>query len=139
MEIGRNEKIIDLEEASSLVKQYNIEKIHKYLDFLFTKCAPFQVGDKVELIKAPIIDDDNRPGWRSYKNMLVVGATATVETVDVNCNKFIALVKFDNQFWTHYDYKLKMGIDTPLQEDVLFTFSEDYLKVICNYNHSDGI
>ena len=88
-----------LEVGSNGPLDFYLNKINEYINVLFDRFAPFKVGDRVELIKTPIINEKESWGWLSSKHFLVKGALATVKDVDYEDGKFIVDVIFDEESW----------------------------------------
>lgn len=61
--------------------------------------APIKQGDRVRLIKAPIIDEKNAPGWFPFKHFLVEGAVGEVVYVRFSSHGYEAFVAFDDESW----------------------------------------
>ena len=58
--------------------------------------APFAKGDRVRLLKQPVISDEISPGWRFAKGFLVENALAEVRAVKFDSRGFGLLLAFDN-------------------------------------------
>jgi hypothetical protein len=78
---------------------YYIEKALAYREALFTRFAPFQVGDQVRLIKSWLPPEGRASGWAGSKHFLVQGAKGTVCGMDYSNGQFYADVRIDHQSW----------------------------------------
>jgi len=113
---------------SSGPASYYLEKIKLYADVLFNKFSPFTVGSKIKLNKdvGSLLTKDS--GWYCYRKMLYLGATGTVQEVDINSNKkFVAYVIFDEEFSVNDSESAKYYKE---DDKGLFCFSEDDLEVL---------
>lgn len=69
-------------------------------DLLFTKYAPFKVGDRVELARTPVITEKVAFGWIGSKHFLVEGAVGVVRSLEVFSDGRLRVnVAFDNESW----------------------------------------
>jgi len=75
---------------------YITELVGAY-NFMMEHCAPFKVGDRVILIKAPIINANENHGWMSSKHFLIPGAKADVLSISCNEKGFQVGVAFDDE------------------------------------------
>jgi len=91
--------------------KWYIERIKEYRDALFMY-AKFKVGNVVCLNKTPIINEKESWGWIGYKDILIKGAVAIVDSVDFYEGRFRYSLRFK-----------KIGG---------FTFDENFLD-----NHND--
>jgi len=102
------------------------EQIVDRQKMLFGRFAPVKKGDRVELVQAPAIDIDTRPGWQGSEHFLVPGALATVQGVDTHKNRFTADLVFDDESY------LLISDSTPVPVDRKHTygFDEAYFRKI---------
>ena len=75
-----------------------LKHIQHYVDVLFER-FPFNVGDKVVLIKTPEISDTVNPGWRGAKHFLVKGAIAHVHSVNFYKGRSRVELSFETESW----------------------------------------
>ena len=101
------------------------ERVSDALLMLFTRFAPFRVGDRVRLTETPEISEKVSWGWLGGKHFLVKGALATVQTVDVCKDKFRAGLIFDDDSWIDRD-----GVRHPAdpRDRGAYTFSERFVE-----------
>ena len=97
-------------------------------DLLMSRYAPFKVGDRVVLTKAP--DYVQAPGWNGCEHFLVPGAAGTV--VDTSCGErgFRFDVLFDDESWIDtVGYRNPKGTFVPMAPDRRhrFGFGEGWL------------
>jgi hypothetical protein len=84
----------------------------------------FDIGDRVELIETPVIDDEHKPGWKGCKHFLIKGAVGTISTVEFKGYS----IKFDGE-------SLVSSIDetvnpTPKENRTSFYFPEHMLQKV---------
>lgn len=77
------------------------KKLREYATALFER-APFRPGDRVRLIKTPVITEEKTPGWVCAKHFLVAGAIGTVRYVDFREGLFNAMVIWDDESYVGY-------------------------------------
>jgi hypothetical protein len=90
---------------------------------MFERFSPFKIGDRVELIKTPIINEKEGWGWLSFKHMLVKGAVGTVKESEFYSKKFRFCIEFDEDTW----HNTVLNIYEKREPKGLFNFSEDFL------------
>lgn len=100
---------------------YWIQNVSKSYISMFDRFCPYKVGDKVQLIRTPVIEKGN--GWMGAKHFLVEGATAEVRQRDFRDGKFFFYLVFDNESYLHYQTKEQL----PVATHSLYTFTEDDL------------
>lgn len=76
---------------------YYLRELVAAHDLLMSRFAPFQIGDRVKLLKSP--DYEKAPGWDKCKHFLVCGAAGVI--VDATCGSsgFVFDVLFDDESW----------------------------------------
>jgi len=97
---------------------YYFGKVEAYASALFDRFAPFKIGDKVKIVKAPNTDND----WHHCKHFLIKGAVGTVDDVDYRNNLFVAHIVWDIETWINRD-----GCETPVKEKHTFLMSENQI------------
>ena len=98
-------------------------------DLLMERFAPFHVGDRVRLKKAP--DFDSAPGWLHYSHFLVPGTMATVGTAECGSRGFRFGVAFDDESWVdERGLKGVVGAFIPIENKHEFSFGEDWLEPV---------
>lgn len=116
-----------IEDANRLMRKgpasYYFKKIEKYIEVLFDRFAPFQVGDRVVLSRTYGGDSI---GWQHSRHFLIKGSKATVREVDIDSrsSKFICAIEFDNESWIDSE-----GIEHMTDPDKkhTFSFNEDWI------------
>jgi hypothetical protein len=102
---------------------YTLKCLLAARETLLTKYAPFKVGDRVELVATPTINEDTAFGWMSAKHFLVRGAVGTVRESDVRSNGTLAFhVEFDDESWVDRD-----GVRRPVESKHVYCFGEKSL------------
>ena len=111
------------DEASKILSSgpssFYYTKMRGYIDALFNKYAPFQVGDRV-MIKKKIKADGN---WSHSKHFLIPGAKGEVKSVDYYDGAFCADVMFDDETWID-----SMGMERPVSRKHVFRMWENQIK-----------
>ena len=111
---------------------YDLECIREYVTALFTRFAPFQEGDRVQITSAPDIDEQN--GWHTSRHFLIVGAVGTAINVDYDNGKFGADVLLDHQ--TRFD---RDGVEHPLLTQYTYYLTEQHIeRLIASKRRSCG-
>jgi len=103
---------------------YSFERVNEYVEALFKRFCSFKVGDKIELSKAPKIDKDNSPGWRSSKHFLIKGAVGTINDIDYRNNKFVYGIVFDKESWLNLQGKEEL---TKEERKHIYYFPENFI------------
>ena len=67
-------------------------------EFMMERCCPYQVGARVQLVKAPDVSAPGH-GWKSCAHFLIPGAFATVRERSCGKGGFSFHVEFDNESW----------------------------------------
>lgn len=101
------------------------EDIRDALRMLFTRFAPFRVGDRVRLTETPEISDKVSWGWLGGKHFLVKGALATVREVNVRDDQFLVGLIFDDDSWVDRDGKRHPVAE---KERGAYTFRERFIE-----------
>lgn len=85
----------------------------------FYKLAPFKIGDIIELIDPPLIDNNNSWGWLGAKHLFVKGSLCKVKNIGYNFNKssFTLGIEFLNDSWISHDGKIN-----PIEEKFRSTY-----------------
>ena len=104
---------------------YYEEKLHGYVSALFERFAPFKIGDRVRLIRAPKCEG----GWAHHKHTLVVGREGTVADVDYVDGGFVADVAVDDQTYFGGD-----GKEHPIKRPYTFHLSERFIAKVEGHN-----
>ena len=65
---------------------------------IWQKC-PYQIGDRVMLVKTPVINEKESWGWLCAKHYLIQGAIATVHQREFYQGKFVFGLYFDDETW----------------------------------------
>jgi hypothetical protein len=114
-------KAINLLDSGPL--HYYLEKLTECREEFFKRCSPFRVGDTVEMVKTPNIDE--KSGWWGSRHFLVAGSSATVKSIDFRKGKFMFDVCFTDESWIGMDGKV-----TPMKPENrhTFCFSESYFR-----------
>jgi hypothetical protein len=106
MSVGKIKEALDLYRASFEAANkaerilsggpadYYLVKLTGYVDALFSKYAPFQIGDLVLLIEAP---KTAGTGWDHCAHFLIPGAQGVVQEVDYINDGFVADVMFESE------------------------------------------
>lgn len=118
--------MVKLTEAQQLLSQgpasYYVEQFIGAYEYLMANFAPFKVGDKVVLVKAP---NPMPSGWAHCEHFIKVGATAEVRNVECSAKGFSVEVHFDDESWIN---NAKAVI--PVDDKHVFTFSDKaFLKL----------
>ena len=105
--------------------RYKLDFILKTYVSLFDRFCPFKVGDRVQLKQAPEISKDVAWGWLGAKHFLIVGAVATVTSLDYRGSSFLFGLKFDDESFIGLGDKLQL-----VEEDrrSIFMMSENFLE-----------
>lgn len=113
------DEIKDLKKLAEWVKicpqiefPYIIEKLEEYKKALY-QYSKFKVGDRVVLVKEPVISDTERWGLISYKLFFKIGATAIIEEVEYQKGGF------------RYEFKFELGSGNTLCLET-FRLEEEY-------------
>ncbi|MEW5860061.1 MAG: hypothetical protein AB1861_22180 [Cyanobacteriota bacterium] len=117
------EQIEALEKSISSEFGYKLKSILKSYDSIFNRFCPFEIGDRVVLIKSP--DFEKAPGWAGYKDFLIEGAIASVTERDYRKERFVFGLQFDNDSWV--DSKGEIHLTEASRRGV-FYFSENSIK-----------
>jgi hypothetical protein len=109
---------------------YYLQELVAAHDLLMVRFAPFQVGDRVVLMKAP--DYESSPGWRPSAHFLVPGAAGVV--VDAGCGQggFRFDVMFDDESWIdNTGHQRARGSVVPMEPERKhrFGFGEGWLEL----------
>lgn len=87
------------QKAASLLSggptSYYFAKVEEYVNALFGRFAPFQVGHRVMLTAAP----NTNNSWKFCAHFLIPGACGDVSAVDYSDGRFVADIVFDNESW----------------------------------------
>jgi hypothetical protein len=94
-------------------------------DSIWLKC-PFQVDQRVQLTKTPVINEKEAWGWLGSKHFLIKGAVAIVKERDFYKGVFSFGLHFDDQTWIDSFTK---EIHSP-KEKALYYFGERWLSPI---------
>jgi hypothetical protein len=73
---------------------YQLEQLRCLPDAL-DEILPVKVGDKVFLTKKPNCENN----WKSCSHFLIIGAVATVYSIDIHKGKFYVNLIFDKESW----------------------------------------
>lgn len=108
--------------AVGVEHSWNDKVLSGYVETLFTRYAPFQIGDRVQLAKQ-WQTDNTESGWYGCQHFMTKGASATV--VDIDCIKgaWRISVEFDNETFISYD-----GNVLPVTEKYVYVFGEGWFK-----------
>lgn len=110
--------------------EYYLTELIAAHDLLMTRFAPFKIGDRVRLTKAPVLSADH--GWKPYEHFLVVGATGVVTTAECGTKGFQFGIVFDNESFIAgcTRFPITAGDVVPISESARHTyaFSESYLE-----------
>ena len=98
---------------------YYAEQMVTYADMLFNRYAPFKIGDRVTICKAPNCDND----WRHHAQDLVVGAKATVRSIDVYKGRWRIDVMLDEETWIDRE-----GVRRPVSQKHTFCLHEEEIE-----------
>jgi hypothetical protein len=141
MEIERIKKAVQLiHEADALLAHgpltWYVEEWVACYDFLMERFAPFKVGDRVRLTKAPDIGPDS--GWNGSRHFLIPGALGVV--ADAECGRrfingslsdkaaFRFGVQFDDESWID-----RNGTVHPIDKDRhVYTLGESFLEKVAH-------
>ena len=88
---------------------------------IWQKC-PYQIGERVMLVKTPVINAKESWGWLGAKHFLIQGATATVHQREFYDGRFIFGLYFDDETWIDHKGK-KQPVDSP----GMYMFGESWL------------
>jgi len=103
---------------------YYLKCLIKAYDLLLTKYAPFKVGDRVALTKAP--DFKKAPGWKRGRHFLIPGAQGVVESSECDSKGSLRFhVVFDDESWKDID-----GVVHPVSQKHTYCFFEHELTLI---------
>lgn len=103
-------------------------------DMLMSRFAPFRVGDRVRLLKAPDmkpISDVQPHGWWRCRHFLVPGATGVVKTATCGTGGFSFGVEFDAESWIdEVGFQRPKGTIVQMEADSkhVFKFGEGWLE-----------
>lgn len=100
------------------------EQAQMMIEMLFERFCPWQVGDRVRLIRE--IDFQQSYGWQGSEHWLQPGVVGTVREVDAYKKRFTALVEWDNQSYRDY----RTGEAKPLDRPGLYHMVEDDLEKV---------
>jgi hypothetical protein len=78
---------------------YHLLELSAAYELLMSRYAPFKVGDRVRLLRAP--DFNKSPGWRGCEHFLVAGANGEVRTAECGSDGFRFGVVFDEESWVN--------------------------------------
>ena len=123
------EGITKLEEGMRILSSgplpYTLQKLTAAQGLLLNRFAPFKVGDRVKLKRAPEILNEMH-GWWFCRHFLVKGATGTVRESDCTVEgQLVFDVEIDNQ--TRHDLK---GELVPLITPYTYRFREESLELV---------
>lgn len=118
-------KMRDLEKSTPSEFGYKLSSVLSSYHEIFSRFCPYKIGDRVQLIKPPIIEIV--PGWRGSRHFLVEGAIATVRGCDWRKGQFVFDLEFDDESWI--DREGKVHLIAPRQRH-LFSFGEDWIAAI---------
>lgn len=102
---------------------YYLECLTKAHDLLVNHHAPFLVGHRVELAKAPNIGPES--GWRSVKHCLIEGARGTVRSVEVQTDGLVYGIVFDYETYINHH-----GVETAPEKKGAYPFHGDDIRPI---------
>lgn len=97
-----------------------LEQLVGAYEFMMARCCPFQVGDRVLLVRAPSIS--NTSGWNGAKHFLIPGAAGVVREAMCHADGFSFAVEFDDETWI--DDK---GRTQPVIPKHTYSFGEGWL------------
>lgn len=124
----------DLIKTVNLAKEFQIEMsksfggsfgwcieqvIDSYLS-LFDRFSPYQIGDRVKLIKSCDVNEDS--GWYNSRHYLIKGSKATVKGRGYRDGKFTFEIMFDDETWIDRE-----GCKKSVSQKHSFGFSETML------------
>lgn len=116
-----------MDEAHQLLRygglEYHLREMAAAYELLMNRFAPFKIGDRVKLTKAPVINEKEAWGWLGSKHFLVPGALATV--VESRCGEkgFVFGVTFDRETWMD-----RHGHEQPVDQKHSYCFREEWLE-----------
>ena len=84
--------------------------------------SPFNIGDRVRLIKTPEITEKKSWGWLGGKHYLIEGALAVVVDRQFYDGTFLFGLFFDDESWKDHEGKLH-----PTSEKGMYMFGERWL------------
>jgi hypothetical protein len=100
---------------------YYLEKNTEMIEEFFKRCAPFAVGDLVEITTD--IDFDKAYGWKPSSHFLKRGDRAVVKEVDFYKGLFRDEVEPLNQTWIDRE-----GNHNPVKDKHIFYFHEEMCR-----------
>lgn len=104
---------------------FYFDRLVEYKEALFSKrFAPFQVGDYIEIIEAPVINNEVAWGWTGCKHFLIKGAIGFVKNVDYVNNTYVADCTFESESYIR-DYDKKV---IPINDKHVFRLKEALIK-----------
>jgi hypothetical protein len=102
--------------------EYYLLELSAAYDLLMSRYAPFKVGDRVWLRRAP--DFNEFPGWRGCEHFLIAGAKGEVRTAECGSSGFRFGVVFDEESWVNcHDQSVHLIRENQHQ----FSFGEGWL------------
>lgn len=107
---------------------FYIRETTDFIDTMFKRFCPFDVGDKVKLTKTPIINEKESGGWMGFKHLLKKGCVGKIDEVGFSNSKFCFIFIPDRSTWID-----STGKEHLYEEDnrkPRFSFNEDWLEKI---------
>ena len=121
---------------------YYLNELVAAHDMLMQRFAPFKVGDRVRLLKAPDmtpISVEQPHGWWHCRHFLVPGATGVIVSADAGTRGFRFGVEFDAESWIdEVGFQRPKGTVVHMEDDRkhVFGFGEGWLE---SETHNDRI
>jgi len=75
------------------------DRVRHCLVGVYGELAPFQIGDEVELIDAPEINQKDTPGWMGAKHILVNGRKGIIRDVTYDDRGYTVMFEPNNETW----------------------------------------
>jgi hypothetical protein len=113
---------------------FYLEELVAAHDLLMGRFAPFKVGDRVRLLKAPDLKPVSacqQHGWWHCRHFLVPGAAGVVREAECGSKGFRFGVVFDSESWIDdVGHMRPKGSIVPIESDDrhIFTFGEGWLE-----------
>ena len=91
---------------------WEIDQVTESFQSMFERFCPFQVGQRVELIKS--LDIDPNSGWHHSRHYLVRASPGVVAERGYYKGEFVFQVKFDLESWISRDWATKVDTVKPV-------------------------
>lgn len=123
------QKIDDLKVTMNRGEHYHkFESVINSYGSIFNRFCPYVIGDRVRLIKAPVINDRVAPGWMGCEHFLIEGALGKITDTGYDEGKFVFGVEFDDDSYIHF--QTGEVVPTSPNKRYSFRFSEEDLAVV---------